>query len=471
MNNPPTATSAHTTRRGAAFIVALMVVSLVALVALVFARQMHSEALAASNYVAATQARWSARGAVEAVRGRIAEEIATGNPPGISDLGVEAEPLAGGYYWLIRPGYDDVQQDFGLIHEAGKININSAEADVLVELPGVTPEIADAIVDWRDADEEQSDAGAESEYYLGLDQPYHAKNAPLESLGELLLIRGIDAAILHGEDRNRNGVLDRNEDDGLALEPSDDGDGGLDRGLEGLCTVYSREPNVDSTGEDRVYLNDPSDALSQLLQDVLSSERFGQVIALVDDNRPYASTLDFYIKTRLTEAEFGLLHDRITVSQADAQAGLIDVYTAPASVFDAMAELDPGDGQAIVAARPILEPGQSPGPPVWLVGALGEEKAVAASARLTDRSYQFTADIVAVTGDGRGFCRWRVVLDAGTPFEDGAARPSIVNVQDLSTLGWPLDEAHLVSLRAGAPLQHSNGRSMRSGLNLGGGTY
>ena len=56
-----------------------------------------------------------------------------------------------------------------------------------------------AIIDWTDGDEETTslafvahdNRGAESDYYTGLDQPYRAKNAPLDTIEELLLIRAV----------------------------------------------------------------------------------------------------------------------------------------------------------------------------------------------------------------------------------------------------------------------------------------
>ena len=46
--------------------------------------------------------------------------------------------------------------------------------------------VSDSILDWRDTDDAQHVAGAESDYYQGLNPPYYAKNAPLDSLSELL---------------------------------------------------------------------------------------------------------------------------------------------------------------------------------------------------------------------------------------------------------------------------------------------
>ena len=59
-------------------------------------------------------------------------------------------------------------------------------------------EIVDSIKDWIDADEDVTGAGAESYYYSSFDPPYEAKNAPLDCIEELLMVKGITNEILYG---------------------------------------------------------------------------------------------------------------------------------------------------------------------------------------------------------------------------------------------------------------------------------
>lgn len=127
--------------------------------------------------------------------------------------------------------------------EFGKINVNEAPKETLVAVlraAGV-PEpdtLAAAIIDWRDPDHS---GVAENDFYGALDPPYAAANGPLERIEELLFVRGIRGGNEHwffGEDRNRNGVLDPNEDDGMESWPPDNGDGVLQPGLVDLLTVY-----------------------------------------------------------------------------------------------------------------------------------------------------------------------------------------------------------------------------------------
>src|SRR5690606_24881836 len=138
--------------------------------------------------------------------------------------------------------------------EGSKLNLNTATAEMLELLPNMTPEIAAAIVDWRDGDDDPSPYGAESQSYQMLDEPYNVKNSDFESPEELRLVLGVTPQILYGEDTNRNGILDPNEDDGDATYPPDDRDGKLDAGLIEYVTTFTREPNTRSNGERRINI-------------------------------------------------------------------------------------------------------------------------------------------------------------------------------------------------------------------------
>jgi general secretion pathway protein K len=59
-------------------------------------------------------------------------------------------------------------------------------------------EIVDSIKDWIDADDNTTGFGAESGYYSSLDSPYKAKNAPLDCIEELLMVKGITKEIFYG---------------------------------------------------------------------------------------------------------------------------------------------------------------------------------------------------------------------------------------------------------------------------------
>lgn len=83
--------------------------------------------------------------------------------------------------------------------EERRINLNTATKSMLDKL-GLKEDIVCAIIDWRDNDEITLPDGAEDGYYQSLNKPYHCKNAPFESIEELLLVKGVTSEILYGED-------------------------------------------------------------------------------------------------------------------------------------------------------------------------------------------------------------------------------------------------------------------------------
>ena len=65
----------------------------------------------------------------------------------------------------------------------------------LLDTLGIDRAVADAVVDWLDNDENPRVGGAESAHYLGLPNPYRAKNDLFDTIGELRLVRGVTAEV------------------------------------------------------------------------------------------------------------------------------------------------------------------------------------------------------------------------------------------------------------------------------------
>jgi len=88
--------------------------------------------------------------------------------------------------------------------ENAKINVNSAvkgngEVDPVIydalsrlfEWKEVDMGILNSIIDWVDPDDDSLSDGAEDSHYGSLDPPYKCKNGPLDTLSELLMIKGV----------------------------------------------------------------------------------------------------------------------------------------------------------------------------------------------------------------------------------------------------------------------------------------
>ncbi len=79
-----------------------------------------------------------------------------------------------------------------VVKEDGKVD--EKIRDILIrmfEAADVDIGILDAVIDWIDPDDDPLPEGAEDSYYGSLDPPYVCKNGPLDTLSELLMIKGI----------------------------------------------------------------------------------------------------------------------------------------------------------------------------------------------------------------------------------------------------------------------------------------
>ncbi len=289
--------SRPTGRPGYVLIAVLIAVVVLSLAAYRYTDAMTGEYTVAVRTTEAAQVKAFAASGVHYGMGLLADPA--GAPASADDQatfsGVAVGPAAGtpgggkggGRFSLIYPGDSGsgagssrYTPKYGVMDEGAKLNLNALAQDAkqtrlhdaLMKLPNMTEEIADAIGDYIDTDDTPRAAGAESSFYLGLTPPRAAKNGPLNSLDELLYVRGVTAQLLYGPDRNRNGRLDPDEDATADFSP----------GWSNFLTVHGREVNVDAAGVPRIYLNDPAGTAAQLLEKlvpVLGQEAADYVVA------------------------------------------------------------------------------------------------------------------------------------------------------------------------------------------------
>jgi type II secretory pathway component PulK len=157
---------------------------------------------------------------------------------------------------------------------------------LLMNLPGMTQDIADSILDWLDTDDQPREYGAETEYYSTLQPPYQPKNGPLSTVEELLLVRGVTPALLFGNDVNRNGRIDPDEaTSNISIPGVDNSDGSMNQGWSAYLTLYSKENNLQANGQPKINLNESD--LEQLSTDL-------QAVQLTDDQLQFILAYRLY---------------------------------------------------------------------------------------------------------------------------------------------------------------------------------
>jgi hypothetical protein len=326
-------------------------------------------------------------------------------------------------------GRDPLAHDmrFGVIAEAGKLDVNATPRDVLAALPGLDPSIAAAIVDWRDVDDVPDDGGGaerSDSTYHGAVTPYAPRNAPIETIEELRMLRGVDDGLWFGEDANRNGILDEGEDANA--------DGRLAPGLADLLTLDSREPAVAPDGTARTSIRQVN-ALRTRMVGLFGTERADEIFAEVQLAQPFANRLDLVAALDLDESEVALLWPSITDGN---RVGLIDAWSCREEVLIAVAGSEAA--RTIIAARPTLMPTT----PTWLALAIGREGAAAYGALLSSGSYQFRVDLLAIRNDGAGWARIEASIDCSSGL------PRVATIRALESSGWPLPWATPDQLRS-----------------------
>ena len=431
-------------QRGSVLIIVMWIAFGLVSIALYFAHSMTFELRASDNRVAGLEAEQAIEGGARYVNYVLTTLGTNGAIPDPTLYQREGVALGQARFWLIGRSDQQVtttEPYYGLVDEASKLNLNIATTNMLEMLPRMTPELAAAIIDWRDADSNFSLGGAENETYNQLQPAYNCKNAPFETVDELRLVYGATLDILYGEDANMNGVLDPNENDGNLSLPDDNRDGRLDPGIFEYVTVYSSQPNTGRTNATKVS------ELRPLLQQTLGDQRASEILRnvglitataggpgkpptpVVAPTPNFKSVLEFYLNSKMTPEEFSQIATNLAMTNGPVQ-GLINVNTARAEVLACV----PGIG---IDNAPSLVGYRQANPDklysiAWVADVLDPASAKQAGRWLTTESYQFSADIAAVGHHGRGYSRARFIFDTS----DGA--PRIQFRQDLTRLGWAL---------------------------------
>jgi len=177
-------------RRGFALLVALWLLVALSAAGLALATVSRTRRLAAANYAEGVRARAAAQGGIELMRARLADRLAKavdGRDPwsGIDSLN---DTLL----------LDQANATTALYDVASTLNINRADEDQLRRFfsalrvdAGVADRLAQAIADWRDADDFRRPRGAERDEYVKAGAEALPRNGPFETVAELQLVQGM----------------------------------------------------------------------------------------------------------------------------------------------------------------------------------------------------------------------------------------------------------------------------------------
>ncbi len=201
-------------RRGIALIVVLLMVAILVAITIQWNRSSRSEVHEAANLSDGIRLRYVAESGFYAGEALLLSD--RNGFDALTEKWAKADELAR----QSEEFFDDGSFRLLIEDEGGRIPINrlvngnlynATVRDILLRLmtgpyfrlsKARAGDILDAAKDWMDADSEVTGGGAEEGYYAGLGRPYAAKNAPLDCIGELLMVRGMTSELFYGTEES-----------------------------------------------------------------------------------------------------------------------------------------------------------------------------------------------------------------------------------------------------------------------------
>jgi general secretion pathway protein K len=287
--------------KGIALLITIMIVSLLIVMTVQFGRSMRRELVASINVKDSGLIEALTRSGVNIAMETLAEKDSTSKADTLYDA------------WGKLSGRDlSSLFEQGALHLtvadlAGRLQVNSlvpaqggdaASAQMLREIlkrlllsqkfgaidEKQAQEIIDSLVDWIDADDLESEFGAEDSYYRSLEHPYACKNGPVSSLEELLLVKGMTPEILYGTQEHA--------------------------GLAGYLTVYGDDGKININTVDPVLLQAMAPQMTEEVAKSIVDYREQE------DNKEKLSSINWYRDVPFLPGDLTLSANIITVKSS-----------------------------------------------------------------------------------------------------------------------------------------------------------
>jgi general secretion pathway protein K len=321
--------------RGVALIMVVWIITILTVVVLEFSFAMRTEVNITKNFKEELELYAIAHGGVQ----QAIAELILKHDPRVQQLRKtlkteEVNPekkewVADGRPYALR--FDQGECELRIMSESGKININTISEMTLRKLIGnlglegeKRDAVVDSILDWRDPDDLYRINGAENDYYQSLKEPYRCKNANLDSVQELLLVKGVTPDLFYGRRGPKEG---------------EEGTKASDIGLKDIFSVYAAGEQVDVNSASlpvlRVALGLPSEVAKAILkgreekgfqhqQDLLQRvPELSPLIAQISGRLVFSSTsapltsVYYTIESRGKSKEGGAVRDLKTIVKID----------------------------------------------------------------------------------------------------------------------------------------------------------
>lgn len=217
-----------------------------------------------------------------------------------------------------------------IVDAASLVNMNTAD-EIQLQNMGLTSEQIDSLLDWREEGFVPRTEGAKDDFYNSLDRPYNAKLRRMDTLDELLLVRGFEPMTLFQTPEQSN-------TSGLTPQP-----------IYSLSTTDSYSPNTGSDGQLKGNINSAS--AGAMTQAGVPALLAAAIVVRRNTQGPFARMGEVLTVTGMTPDAAGVIVDRFQVGALPRSEGKINVNTAREDVLLSIPEVTTDIAQAIVSRQ------------------------------------------------------------------------------------------------------------------------
>jgi DNA uptake protein ComE-like DNA-binding protein len=357
---------------------------------------------------------------------------------------------------------------FGFTNESSKLHLQTvldwdkkipgSGQRALMQLPGMSADVADKILDWIDEDSLPRAMGAETDKYISQRSANLPRNKVPRALDELLLIPGVTQSDLFGDAESsqrsrgrRKPTVDSRASNSIQHPP-----------WSHYLTVHGRERNETFEGEKRIFLNtadlvelhrqlasslgvnwanfvvayrqfgpartsrgvttvalEPDFTIQPKFQFNSELELIGSKVAVIKPARPPMLLTSPLLANRVGWAgELSRVMDRVSIDLRPEFRGRVNIELADREVLLAIPEMDPATADQIIFHRGFASIGSAQHiHPTWLLeqGIVDLNRMKSLLAHVTTGGDVFSAEVVAYFVDRPMLVYNEIAVDGVAP--------------------------------------------------------
>lgn len=256
------------------------------------------QAASGREALARVRATWAARAGIENVIAKVQGQTRQSTPVStvaiVASIAAEADGLVANATWRIEHTDENGTTQPGILDTHARININLMTPADLILLPDMTEDIAGAIVDYIDADEDPGTSGAENETYGALEHAYKARNAPIRNLATLDLVFNVRPEYVRGIDSDLDNIVSTRERSSSDLTSRTSSVAVA--GWSAFITAASSTSGLSPTGDRKIDLTAAQSSELTALLGINST----QADSIISAAATTAATMESFLRTALS---------------------------------------------------------------------------------------------------------------------------------------------------------------------------